>query len=125
MSWVDSPSEAPGHFGEPVSFLSSLTKIIISADVFIHLLEQLFQGLRGFPGEVLGRRSWPKPLDHGLNDNFIGHRWRLCPQTQEPSDIRLEVFFVILRALEQSLSSNRLRLKPLETGDQHVLQLLP
>jgi hypothetical protein len=96
MSWVDSPSEAPGHFGEPVSFLSSLTKIIISTDVFIHLLEQLFQGLRGFPGEVLGRRSWTKPLDHGLNDNFIGHRWCLCPQTQKPSDICLKVFFVIL-----------------------------
>jgi hypothetical protein len=125
VPWVDSPSEAPGHLKEPVGFLPSLTKIVISADVFIHLLKQFLQGLRGFPGEVLGRRSWPKPLDHSLNDNFIGHRWRLCPQMQEPSDIRLEVFFVILRALEQSLSSNRLRLKPLETGDQHVLQLLP
>jgi hypothetical protein len=39
--------------------------------------------------------------------------------------IRLEVFFMILRALEQSLSGDRLRLKPLETSDQHVLQLLP
>jgi hypothetical protein len=122
---MDSPSEAPGHLGESVSFLPSLLKVIISADVFIHLLKQFLQGLRGFPGEVLGRRSWPKPLDHGLNDNFIGHCWRLCPQSQEPSDIRLEVFFVILRALEQSLSSDRLRLKALETGDQHVLQLLP
>jgi hypothetical protein len=122
---VDSPSEAPGHLGEPVSFLPSLSKVIISADVFIHLLKQFLQGLRGFPGEVLGRRSWPKPLDHGLNDNFIGHYWRLCPQTQEPSDVHLEVFFVILRALEQSLSGNWLRLKPLKTGDQHVLQLLP
>jgi hypothetical protein len=122
---VNPPFEAPGHLGESVSFLPSLTKVIFSVDVFIHLLKQIFQGLRGFPGEVLGRRSWPKPLDYGLNDNFIGHCWRLCPQTQEPSDIRLEVFFVILRALEQSLSSNRLRLKLLETGDQHVLQLLP
>jgi hypothetical protein len=125
VPWVDSPSEAPGHLREPVGFLPSLTKVIISADVFIHLLKQVLQGLRGFPGEVLGRRSWSKPLDHGLNDNFIGHCWRLCPQTQEPSDIRLEVFFVILCALEQSLSGNRLRLKPLETGDQHILQLLP
>jgi hypothetical protein len=125
VPWVDSPFKAPGHFGEPVSFLPSLSKVIISADVFIHLLKQFFQGLRGFPGEVLGRRSWPKPLDHGLNDNLIGHYWCLCPQTQEPSDICLKVFFVILRALEQSLSGNRLRLKPMETGDQHVLQLLP
>jgi hypothetical protein len=125
VPWVDSSSEAPGHLRELVGFLPSLTKVIISTDVFIHLLKQFLQGLRGFPSEVLGRRSWPKPLDHGLNDNFIGHCWRLCPQTQEPLDIRLEVFFVILRALEQSLSGNRLRLKPLETGDQHVLQLLP
>jgi hypothetical protein len=125
VPWVDSPSEAPSHLREPVGFLPSLTKVVISADVFIHILKQFLQGLRGFPGEVLGRRSRPKPLDHGLNDNFIGHRWRLCPQTQEPSDIRLEVFFVILCALEQSLSGNRFRLKPLETGDQHVLQLLP
>jgi hypothetical protein len=122
---MNPPSEAPGHLGESVSFLPSLTKVIIIADVFIHLLKQLLQGLRGLPSEVLGRRSWSKPLDHGLNDNFIGHCWRLCPQTQEPSDIRLKVFFVILRALEQSLSSNQLCLKPLETGDQHVLQLLP
>jgi hypothetical protein len=125
MPRVDSPSEAPGYFGEPISFLPSLTKVIISADVFIHFLKQFFQGLRGFPGEVLGRRSWPKTLDHGLNDNLIGYCWRLCPQTQEPSNICLKVFLVILCALEQSLSSNRLRLKPLETSDQHVLQLLP
>jgi hypothetical protein len=77
--------------------------------------------MRGFPGEVLSRRSWPKTFDHGLNDDFIGQCGGLCSQAQEPSDIRLEVFFVVLRALEQSLSSNRLRLKPLETGDQHVL----
>jgi hypothetical protein len=32
---------------------------------------------------------------------------------------------MILGALEQSLSSDWLRLKPLETGDKHVLQLLP
>jgi hypothetical protein len=61
VPWVDSPSEAPGHFGEPVSFLPSLTKVIVSANVFIHLLEQLLQSLRGFPSEVLGRRFWPKP----------------------------------------------------------------
>jgi hypothetical protein len=125
VPWVDSPSEAPGHLREPVGFLRSLTKVIISADVFIHFLKQFLQGLRRFPGKVLGHRSWMKPLNHGLNDNFIGHCWRLCPQTQETSDIRLEVLFVILRALEQNLSGNQLRLKPLETGDQHVLQLLP
>ena len=87
--------------------------------------KQFLQGLWRLPGKILSCGSWPKSLDHGLNDNFIGHRWCLCPQTQEPSNIRLKVFLVILRALEQSLSSNRLRLEPLETSDQHVLQLLP
>ena len=125
MPWVNPPSEAPGHLREHVGFLPSLTKVIISADVFIHLLKQFLQGLRGFYGEVLGRRSWPKSLDHGLNDNFIGHCWRLCPQTQEPSDLCLKVLLMVLCALEQGLSSDWLRLKPLETRDQHVLQLLP
>jgi hypothetical protein len=125
MPRVDSSSEAPSHLRKPISFFPSLAEIIIGPDVLIHFLKKLLQSLRGFPGDVLSRRSWPKPFDHGLNDDFIGHYGHLCSQTQEPSDIRLEVFFVVLRALEQSLSSNRLRLKPLDTGDQHVLQLLP
>jgi hypothetical protein len=121
---MDSSSEAPSHFRKPISFLPSLAEIIIGPDVLIHFLKQLLQSLRGFPGEVLSRRCWPKTLDHGLNDDFIGHCGRLCSQMQEPSDIRLEVFFVVLRAVEQSMCSNRLRLKPLETSDLHVLQLL-
>jgi hypothetical protein len=125
MPRVESSSKAPSHLRKPISFFPSLAEIIIGPDVLIHLLKQLLQGLRGLPGEVLSRRSWPKPFDHGLNDDFIGHRGRLCSQTQEPSDISLEVFFVVLRALEQSLSSTWLRLEPLETGYQHVLQILP
>jgi hypothetical protein len=125
MPRVESSSEAPSHLRKPISFFPSLAEIIIGPDVLIHLLKQLLQGLRGFPSEVLSRRSWPKPFDHGLNDDFIRHYGRLCSQTQEPSGIRLEVFFVVLRALEQCLSSNQLRLKPLETGDQHILPLLP
>jgi hypothetical protein len=121
MPRVDSSSEAPSHLRKSISFLPSLAEIIISPDVLIHLLKKLLQGLRGFPGKVLSRRSWPKPFDHGLNDNFIRHYGRLCSQTQEPSDIRLKVFFVVLRALVQSLSSDQLCLEPLETGDQHVL----
>jgi hypothetical protein len=77
----------------------------------------------GLPGEILGSRSWTKTLDHGLNDNLIGHRRRLCPQSQEPSYICLKVFFVVLCALEQSLSCDRLHLKALEAGNQHVLKL--
>ena len=125
MPRVDSSSEAPSYLRKPICFFPPMAEIIIGPDVLIHFLKQLLQSLRGFPGKVLSRRSWPKPFDHGLNDDFIGHYGRLCSQMQEPSDTRLEVSFVVLRALEQSLSSNRLGLKPLETGDQHVLQLLP
>ena len=115
MPRVDSFSEAPSHLRKSVSFFPSLSEVIVSSDVLIHLLKQLLQSLWGLPGEVLSRRSWSKALNHGLNDNFIGHCGRLCPQLQEPSDIRLEVFLMILRALEQGLSCDWLRLKALET----------
>jgi hypothetical protein len=114
---VDSSSEAPGHLRKPVGFFPSLAEIIISPDVFIHLLKKLLQGLWGIPCEILSHRSWLKPFDHGLNDYFIGHYRRLCSQTQEPSDIRLKVLLVVLCALEQSLSSDWLRLKSLEASD--------
>jgi hypothetical protein len=77
---VDSSSEAPGHFRESVSFLHSLAEVVVSPDVLIHLLKQLLQSLWGLPGEILGSKSWAKTLDHGLNDNLIGQRRRLCPQ---------------------------------------------
>src|SRR5688572_18853269 len=80
---MDSSSEAPGHFREPVCFLPSLAKVIVSPDVFIHLLKQLLQSLWGLSGEILSSRSWTKPLNHGLNDNFIGYCRRLCSKTQE------------------------------------------
>jgi hypothetical protein len=125
MPRVNSSSEAPSHLRESVSFLPSLAEVIVSPGVLIHLLKQLLQSLWGLSGEILSSRSWPKTLDHGLNDNFIGYCRRLCPQSQEPSDIRLEVFLMVLRALEQGLSCDWLRLKALETGNQHVLKLLP
>jgi hypothetical protein len=125
MPRVDCPSEAPSHLRKSVSFLPSLSKVIVSPDVLIHFLKQLLHSLGRFPGEVLSRRSWLKTLDHGLNDNFIGHCGRLCSQSQEPSDIRLKVFLMVLCALEQGLSCDRLRLKALKTGNQHVLELLP
>jgi hypothetical protein len=125
MPWVDSPFEAPDHLREPVGFLPSLAKIIVSTDVFIHLLEQLLQSLWRLSSKILGSRSWTKPLDHGLNDNFIEHCRRLCSQAQEPSDICLEILLVVLCALKQSLSYDWLRLKALETCYQHILELLP
>jgi hypothetical protein len=117
MLGMKSSSEAPGHFRKPVCFLSSLAEIIIGPDVLIHLLKELLQALLGLPDKILGCRSWPKPLNHGLNDNFIRHCRRLCSQTQEPSDIRLKVLLMVLHALKQSLSSDWLRLKALEASD--------
>jgi hypothetical protein len=125
MSRMDSSSEASVHLRESVSFLPSLAEVVISPDIFIHLLKQLLQSLWRLPGEVLSHRSWPKTLDHGLNDDFIGHCGRLCPQSQEPSDISLKVFLMVLCALEQGLSCDWLRLKALEAGNQHILELLP
>jgi hypothetical protein len=124
MPRVDSSSKAPGHLRESISFLPSLAEVVVSSDVLIHFLKQLLQSLGWLHGEVLSRRSWPKTLDHVLNDNFIRHCGRLCSESQEPSDIRLKVFLMVLRALEQGLSYDWLRLKALETGHQHVLELL-
>jgi hypothetical protein len=125
MPRVDSSSEAPSHLRKSISFFPSLAEVIVSPDVLIHFLKQLLQGLWEFPGKVLSRRPWPKTFDHGLDDDFIGHCGRLCSQTQKPSDICLKVFLMVLGALEQSLSSDWLRRKPLKAGDQHILKLLP
>jgi hypothetical protein len=125
MPRVDSSSEAPSHLRKSVSLFPSLSEVIVSLDVPIHLLKQLLQSLGRFFGEILSRGSWPKTLDHGLNDNFIGHYGRLCSQSQEPSNICLKVFLMVLCALEQGLSCDWLRLKALKTGNQHVLELLP
>jgi hypothetical protein len=78
MPGVKSSSEAPGHLRKPVGFLPSLAKIVVSPDVFIHLLKKLLYGLWRLPGKILSYRFGPKSLDHGLNDNFIGHCERLC-----------------------------------------------
>jgi hypothetical protein len=121
MPGVESSSEASGHLRVSVSFFPSLPEIIISYDVFIHFLEKLLQGLRRLPCKILCRWSWSEPLDHGLNDNLIGHCRRLGSQSREPSDIRLEILFLILCALEQSLSGDWLHLKALEASDHHVL----
>ena len=125
MPRVDSPSEAPSHLRKSVSFLPSLAEVIVSPDVLIHFLKQLLQSLGRFPSKVLSRRSWPKTLDHGLNDDFIRQCGRLCSQSQETSDIRLKVFLMVLCTMEQGLSCDWLRLKALKTGNQHVFELLP
>jgi hypothetical protein len=78
MPRMKPPSEALGHLGKLVGLLPSLAKIIVSSDVLIHLLKQLLQGLLRLPSKILGSRSWPKSLELGLNDNFIGHCGCLC-----------------------------------------------
>jgi hypothetical protein len=54
---VNSSSEAPGHLREPICFFPSLAEIIVGADVLIHLLKKLLQGLWGLPGKILSHRS--------------------------------------------------------------------
>jgi hypothetical protein len=59
---VDSSSEAPGHFQEPVSFLSSLAEVVVSPDVLIHLLKQLLQSLWGFLAKYWAVGPGRRPL---------------------------------------------------------------
>jgi hypothetical protein len=122
---MESSSEAPNHLRILVSLLPSLAKIIVSSDIFIHLLEELLQSLWWLPSKILCCRSWPKLLDHSFDDNLSRHRWRLGSESQESVDICLQVLFMILRRLEQCLGSYWLRLENLEASYQHVLQLLP
>jgi hypothetical protein len=117
MPGVKSSFEAPGQLRVPVRFLPPLAEVIVGSDVFIHLLEKLLQGLWWLPCKILCCGSWSEPLDHGLDDNLIGHCRRLSSQSQEPSNVRLEVLLMVLRALEQSLASNWLCLESLEAGD--------
>jgi hypothetical protein len=117
MPGVKSSSESPSHLRIPIRFLPSLPEIIISSDVFIHLLEKFLQSLWWFPCKILSCGSWSKPLHHGLNNNLIRHCKHLSSQSQKPSDVRLQVLLMVLRALEQGLGSDWLRLEALEAGD--------
>jgi hypothetical protein len=100
-----------------------LLEVIVSPDVFVHLMEELFQGLWWLHGKILCCWSLSEPLDHSFNDNLVLHRWCLSPETQKPSDIRLQVFLMVLHELEQSLDSYWFRLETLKAGYQHILQL--
>jgi hypothetical protein len=78
MPRMKPPFEAPGHLGEPIGLLPSLAKVVVGPDVLIHFLKQLLQSLWWLPSKILSCGSWPKSLDHGLNDNLIGHYGCLC-----------------------------------------------
>jgi hypothetical protein len=106
MPRVESSSEALGHLGVSVGFFPSLLKVIVGSDLLVHFLEELLQGLWRLPCKILCCGSWSEAFDHGLDDDFIRHCWRLGSQSQEPSDICLQVLLMVLRALEQSLSSH-------------------
>jgi hypothetical protein len=106
MPRVETSSEAPGHLRVSIGFFPSLSIVIVGPDVLVHLLQKLLQSLWGLLGEILRCWSWSEPLDHSLNNNLIWHLWRLSSKTQKPSDIRLQVFLMVLCALEQSLSSH-------------------
>jgi hypothetical protein len=83
MPAVESSSVAPSHLRIPVSLLPSLAKIVVSSDIFIHLLDKLFQSLWWLLSKILRCRSWPEPLDHSFDDNPIWHRWHLGSKSQE------------------------------------------
>jgi hypothetical protein len=100
MPWVEPSFEAPAHLKIFVSFLPSLSKIVVGSNVLIHLLEKLLQGLWGLSGEILCCWSWTKSLDHGFNDNLIWHRWRLSSEMQKPSNVCLQILLVVLCALK-------------------------
>jgi hypothetical protein len=102
---VESSSKAPSHLRIHVRFFPSLAEIVVSSDVFIHFLEELLQGLWWLLCKILCCGSWSKSLDHGLDDNLVGHCRRLSSQSQKPSDVHLQLLMV-LRALEQGLGSD-------------------
>jgi hypothetical protein len=106
MHRVESSSEAPSHLRIHVHFFPSLAEIVVSSDVFIHFLEELLQGMWWLLCKILCCGSWSKPLDHGLDDNLVGHCRRLSSQSQEPSDVHLQLLLMVLRALEQGLGSD-------------------
>jgi hypothetical protein len=124
MPRVEPSSEAPTHLGVSVGLFTSVSKVIINPDVLVHLLQKLFKSLWWLTEKILCRRSWTEPFDHSLYNNLIWHRWCLGPESQKPSDICLQVFFMVLRALEQGLGSYWLCLETLKASYQHVLQLL-
>jgi hypothetical protein len=69
---VQHSSEAPGHLRISVSFLPSLSEIVVGSDVLIHLLKKLLQGFGRLSGKILCCWAWTKSLDHGSNDDLIG-----------------------------------------------------
>jgi hypothetical protein len=80
MPWMKPSSEAPGHLRISVVFLPSLSEIIVSSNLFIHLLEKLLQGLGRLSGKILCCWTWKNSFDHGFNDNLIWHCWRLSSE---------------------------------------------
>jgi hypothetical protein len=121
MPRVESSFETPDHLRIPVGLLPSLLKVIVSSDVIIHLLDELFQSLWWLPSKILRCRSWSEPLDHSFNDKLIWHRWRLGSKSQKSLDICLQVLLMVLRTLEQGSGSYWLRLETLKASYQHVL----
>jgi hypothetical protein len=50
---VESSPEAPGSLYISLDFLLSLAEVIVYPYIFVHLLEQLLQGMGWFPRELL------------------------------------------------------------------------
>jgi hypothetical protein len=50
---VESSSEASGHLRVSIGFFPSLSKVIVSLDVLVHLLQKLLQSLWWLPSVIL------------------------------------------------------------------------
>jgi hypothetical protein len=125
MPWMKHSSETPGNFGVSVEFLPSLAEIIANPYVLVHFLQQFFKGARRLPCKILSSCSWSEPLDHGLDDDVILDYRSSSPKPEKPSDKQLKGLIWILGTLKQSLCGHGLRLKTLEAGEKHFLELRP
>jgi hypothetical protein len=116
MPWMKPFSEAPGDFSVSMEFLPFLANIIVSPYVLAHFLQQFFNEVRRLPYKILSNLSCPEPLHHILDDDVIMDCRSLSPKPEKPSDKRLKVLISLIGELKQSLGSDGLGLKTLETG---------
>jgi hypothetical protein len=68
--------------------------------------------MRGFPDEVLSYCARTESFNHCLYDDVVLYGLCLSSEPKKPSDISLEVFILLLCALEQGLCSDGFVWKP-------------
>jgi hypothetical protein len=58
-------------FGVPMGPLSTLMKVIVYPDIFIHLLKKFVQRLGWLSSKILQCKDRSKPLDQGINYEVV------------------------------------------------------